>query len=368
MRWLAVTLLLCSACFETYDAPPEVASINLEQGLYDPQSGPLRLNFTEPVDLKTLRVTLFLGRTNAEQDLCEPDQAGALPDGCTDEARAVVGPCATTLDKADPDSRDELRFLCDGGIVTVGPDNSSLSIEPAINLTPFERYILRIDTGLTDAGGRARSVPLDVIFQVKSNLPCEPIDFESGWFFTIFDIQEPISAQFHFVFWIQVNDQTGQIRAYGSDIDPNDATVDPDTNRDFTQWYIDPFPPTGATIVAEGQVAEIDGAVVLVVFPFTLSVIQPRVEAPGAELNGRATERAVTGTNDPPGTTRQVIDGRLNGPAVFLGDGEGQMFLGAGAGGATFIRLNIAEAPDLRSILPKGVTVQDVVAPFSACQ
>jgi hypothetical protein len=364
---LALLTGALSGCLDDYDPPPELASINVAQGLYDPETGPLEVKLSEAVDVDTLVVTLFLGRTDKELDLCLAAE-GPLPAGCAEEARPVVGPCPVVFanGRRDEDDPTTLRFACEGGTLVLPKENDRFQLETAQPLVPYERYVLRLESGLADVTGRARRTPLDVPFQVRSAVPCGPTGIESGFFFAVFDIEQPIAAQFHFVFWVQVKQETGEVRLYGADIDPKDTSIDSKVNRDFaTSWIVDPHPPTGATILASGQLANIDGADVLVVFPFTLAVAVPRVEAPGTELQGRFLRRAVAGA---PGGEREVIEGRLNGPAVFLGDGADRAAIGPGRGQALLFRLTPEEVPELAELLPMGVTVQDVAAPFGECE
>jgi len=357
---------LTAGCLADYDPPPELASINLEQGLFDPSRGPLKLALSEPVRLGTLNLALYLGRTNIEAVLCVKDDGGQLPPGCAEEAAPILGPCAANLRASEVTSDGGLRFTCPGGGFTVDANNAVLSLEPSLPLAPFERYALVLAPGLEDSAGRSRKTPLRVNFGVKSQIPCGPTDFQPGFFFTVFDIESPIASQFHFFFRIEVKATTGELNIFGADADPIDpAMTDQKIDRDARRWRADPMPGTGTTVEARGIVADVDGGRVMAVFPFTLDVAVPRVEAPGAELSGRFSMIEVP--NAPAGP-REVIAGRLSAPNVFLGAGAERAAVGPGRGTATIFRLRDDEAPPLASLLRAGRSIADVTAPFGECE
>ena len=358
-------ILVLGGCFPEYDPPPELREINLEQGLYDPSKGPLRLVFTEPVVLKTVELTLYLGRTDEDFRLCIPDEDGLLATGCNEEARVIIGPCKANPANARVDEAisDGLIFSCEGGEISLDSSNQVLSVYPQTSLAPFETYRVEVSAGLEDENGRNRKVPIGESFQVKSNIPCQATDFESGFFFSTFDIEAPARGQFHFLFWVQINSDTGQTKLYGSRLRAQDG-VDAATNRNYSEWRIDRDPTTGSTILATGQTARIGSEEVFAVYPFTLNVNQPRIIAPGVELSGQLILSAVTGAGP---EERDLVNGRLSGPQILLGEGADQSDLGAGYGTATMFRLLESEAPTLAEGLPSSISVQEAQAGFEPC-
>jgi hypothetical protein len=360
-----VVLMASLGCLPTYDPPPDLLQINIDKGLYDPSEGPLELIFTEPVKLKSVEITLYLGRTDEDFRLCLPDADGKLAKGCSEEAAIIIGPCRADPARAriDNTSADQLVFECNGGEMTLDGTNRRLSVLPQTSLAPFESYRLEVSAGLEDEAGRTRKVPVSTSFQVKSNIPCEPTDFESGFFFSTFNIEAPARGQFHFLFWVQVDSQTGQTRLYGSRLRPKDD-IDPATNRNFADWYIDADPKTGSDILATGQTAKIGTEEVFAVYPFTLNVNQPRIIAPGVELSGQVSFSIVGGAST---DERDLISGRLSGPTILLGEGADQADLGAGYGTAIMFRLLSSEAPSFEEGIPRSVSVAEIQAPFDAC-
>ena len=351
-------------CFPEYDPPPELKFINLDQGLFDPSLGPLEFELSEPVILKTLTVSLYLGRMDEDFRLCFPDAKGELKQGCSEEAKLVIGPCSANPANAirETDSSNELSFSCDGGKITVDESKRIVRIETDSSLAPFETYRLVVASGLSDEVGRTRKVPIEETFQVKSNIPCQPTSFSSGFYFSTFDIEAPARGQFHFLFWIEVNPQTGQTKLYGSRLRPKD-NVDPTMNRNLVDWNIDRDPTTGSDILATGQTAELGQESVFSVFPFTLSVNQPRILASSVELSGQVTTMSANTSS----TSVKVINGRLTSPQIFLGEGAGQSDLGPGYGSATMIEIPVDEAPDLVDGLPSSVSVTEVQSAFGPC-
>ena len=351
-------------CFPEYDPPPELNFINVEQGLFDPASGPLEIGLSEPVILKTLTVSLYLGRTDEDFRLCFPDTEGNLKPGCTDEAVVVMGPCSANPANAvrDDDDSSGLSFSCEGGKITVDETKQRVKLETAASLAPFETYRLVIASGLSDEIGRTRKVPIEETFQVKSNIPCQPTSFSSGFYFSTFDIEAPARGQFHFLFWIETNADTGQTRLYGSRLRPKDD-VDPALNRNIADWNVDRDPKTGSDILATGQTAELGQEAVFAVFPFTLSVNQPRILASNVELSGQVTLMESSTSS----TSVKVINGRLTSPQIFLGEGSGQSDLGPGYGSATMIEIPTDQAPALADGLPSSITVEEAQADFGPC-
>ncbi len=368
-RALLLPTALLLACPQPYDPPPDIDALNIDRGLYDPTTGPLQITFSEPVLLRSMTIALRLDRHTIEYDACVEKEDGSLPEGCAEAATAILGPCTLSGATADPDHRDPdtFKFNCDGGNITVSADQKIVTLEPNTTLTPYERYSIDVDAGLEDADGRVRGVGIREVFQVASNIACGPTTFESGMFFAIFDIEVPIPAQFHFFFWSEVNPDTGQLRAFGADADPHDEMTDTKLNRVPSDWFADTRAEGGAIVEATGQVATVDGDTVVVVFPFDLRVAVPPVLAPGAELNARVSRGEVAGTPAPMGDT-DLIAGRLFGPKVFFGEGADQSDLGMGNGTVRMFRINdLSNIPSKPELLRRGVTVEDIEAPFPPC-
>ena len=362
MRIFAVAALLgsclLSAC-ETYEAPPKIQNINLVRDTYDRDSGPLRIEFEKPLDPSTVKLSVYLDRSNAEQDLCRPN-GETMPDGCTLEAPIVAGPCERRpdLEFRLEDPTQGRAYSCEGATLIVSPDESTLQVELATALTPFERYVLVFEPGLTGADGRRSKNAIVRRFQAAGAFALAPIDFEPGMFFTVFDVDAPVKKQFHFFFYLTVNKATGQFQIFGADVDPNDDTVLPEVNRNPADWYTDPNPPTGAVISAQGQIGDTPSGRLVAVFPFFLKIIQPAVEAVDTELSGKLEVGLVP---EAPQVEREIIQGSMFAARVYLGEGESRAELGAGSGRLTMFRLTEEEAPPVEALLPEGVRLEDVL-------
>lgn len=348
MRGPLLAVVVLAACGETYDPPPDVLSTNLVNGVFDLDSGALRVELTEPVDEETLRVRLLTGRYGTEQEVCLAGGDGRLPDGCGRAAELVAG---------------------DGDRVTV-EDQRVVLVDAADRLRPFGLYVLLIDAGLTDDAGRRRKVPIDLRFQVAGDFEQAPTDFEPGMFLARLEVEKPIGTKVHFFFWIAVAAETGLARIWGCDADPKDPDVREMTSTDLHPDVWDPLPgpPGGYPIVAEGQVADTEQGRVVVLFPFDLITTGPAVTIEQAEFQGALTVESVEhGFSDilsarmGPAGDREVVKGQLSAPASYLGEGAETAPLGPGQGPLAFYRLTEEEQPPLESILPAGVTSAQVL-------
>lgn len=338
-----------------------------ERGIYDPSSGPLVLEFSEPIVPASLRLRLRLDRANPERDVCREREDEDLPAGCTEPARTIVGDCVVDparAERPEPGSTST-RYPCGtGGSFRLESDGSRVTVEPEVSLVPFERYALEVDPGLEDHDGRVRNVGSAIPFQVASEYPLAPTSFQGGMFFTVFEIDVPVAVEFDFLFWIEVQKDTGEVRLFGSDIDPNDPSIDPKTNRDPADWHPDPNQPSGASIDTRGQVVDSESGPLLVAFPFLLEVHVPAIDAPGVELNARFSDAAFPGAPTPP-EIRQRADGRIFAPRVYLGLDDERAFAGEGRGTVKLYRLTAEEAPPLETLMPTGRNADEIRNTFS---
>lgn len=350
-----------AGCLEDYVPPPSVASINAEQGLYDPEAGPLEMRFTAPLRASTLSVSIRLDRRDGAGRLCLPSAAGALPAGCRAPSEVVLGPCAVDPRRATRLAGSQVRYECDGGAIALDAEQQRIAFDPEQRLVPYQSYVVLVEPGLEDKLGRRRRIGSEVRFQVKGRFPLAPSDFMPGMFFAVFDIVEPVTAQVRFFLWFELKPSTGETRIFGASIKPNGPEVDRLTDRDPSHYHPEPNPPAGASLLASGQIAAAAEGRTLVIFPFPLSVAVPRVEAAGTELSGRIERAMFTGA---PAGERDVIGGRMSAASVFLGDGPDRSPVGAGTGRFSMFRMTDAEAPPLSAILPRGRTEADVHGSF----
>ncbi len=357
--WLPIAVTGLILGCETYVAPPAIESLNVQAGVFDPALGPLEVRFSGAVDLSTVDLSVLVDRRSREGALCLPE-GGALPAGCASEATRALGPCKLASSPSERTDDGRTRFRCTGGSVIASTDRRALTLEVDGALVPFERYTVQLAPGLTGADGADTAVPAEARFSVKSDLPLAPTDLQPGMFFAVVDIFEPIPAQFHFWFWFAVKAETGEIRFYAADADPQDMSIDPKISRDPAQWKADPNPPSGAILSAAGQVADQGGQRLVRIFPFRLLVTVPPVEALATEISARITEGEFPGA---PPMTREILEGTMQSPAVFLGLDAERAALGSGRGAITMFRLTESEQPPFASILATGVTEDQVKNP-----
>jgi hypothetical protein len=358
---LALAGLAPSLACETYVPPPSVAATNLAAGgLLDPGAGALRLELSEPIDPATFTLSMRNDVRGLEGELCTADAGGALPEGCARVAEPVIAPCAldpTTAERAD----DGLRYVCTGGAVRVDAARRVIHVEPTQRYAPYGRYVVSIAAALAGDSGRRTGVPLEVVFQVAGDLPRAPTTFTSGQFFAVIDIFEPIPAQFQFFFFVAVRPETGELRFFAADADPNDASIDPKTNRDPKLWKVDVADTTGATLRADGQVADTANGQLLRIYPFTLLVKTPPVEGLGTEVTARVERGTIAGA---PAGDRDLITGTMSSPSVALGLDAERSDLGPGRGAIQLFRLAADEERPLESLLPVGADPAIIRAPF----
>lgn len=354
MRAALVLVVLCASC-EAYEAPPKIAAMTVTRGLYDPATGPFEVTLSAPVKLASVELTLRTDRRNLEGMTC-----AAGVDGCAAPSEVVLGPCKVEAAKAERvEGTDRVRYPCQGGAILTDASRTSVRLETVGNLVPYERYTLELAPGLEDDAGRVLHTGDLARFQVKGSYALAPTTFEKGMFFTIIDIDMPVRAQFQFAFWIDVKPETGEVRVFGTDIDPVDPTaIDPKTNRMPADWKTDPRPPTGTTIRASGQVTDSADGRLLIVYPFRLSVAVPRVEAPASEMSGRFDRAMPVGG---PMEDRDVVRGALFTPAVTLGEGAEAAAVGEGRGTLTMYRMTSTEQYPLTSL---GFTDAELAHPF----
>lgn len=330
-----------SAC-AAYDPPPELAGTNLEQGMHDTQAGPLRIELSEPVEPESLVVKLYLDRQSTERELCLSGADG-LPAGCEEEASLVVGP--------------------DDEAISLDEDETQVSVDLTGHLEPFERYVLMLEAGLADRLGNDRGVPLLVPFQAAGACAQAPTSFESGMFFAALTVAQPLPVTLLYYFWTQVDADTARLALWGAKAVLTDEEADPKTNRDLQVWEAHASPPLGYPLRANGQLCGSGDTLALELFPFDIEVQTPPATVLGLVYRGVLGARPVD--PGPPGE-RQSFSGSVFSPGVYLGVGEGRQEVGEGSGSLDFFRLGPGEAPPLTSVLPEGISEDDVAGIWDA--
>jgi len=347
-------LALCAStgCMEDYDPPAELASTNIQRGLFDLAQGDLVVELTEPVVEETLRVRLLSGVYGTEGDVCRKGSAGGLPGGCDGEAAELVKPASERIRVA---SRRVIRIQVDDLLV------------------PFGLYVLLVDAGLEDDGGRRRRVPIDLRFQVQGDIAENSTDLEPGMWFARTEVQKPLPTKVHFFFWMAVDQANGRLKIWGCDADPIDRSIKESDVTDINPEIWDPIPDPSESLgypleIGSGTVADTDQGRIFVFEPFDLVTTGPPVTISQGEFQGTLYEESVehgfsemlSAKTGPPGV-REVVKGQLSAPETFLGSGPDAVPLGEGQGPFAFYRLAEDEQPPLEDILPLYVTPEKVL-------
>jgi hypothetical protein len=184
----AAALGLASGC-ETYNPPPEVEILPPQGGQWFPES-PLVLQFSEPIDVATLRFDVWPVSLDIEGNL-------------KSDAVAVARDCTPSQGE------------CGGLTMTMSEDLTKLTLDQGD--TFLERlaspYFVDVAPGLADLRGRERKVPTRLIFQVDpvSSAGNVDITLNSGVFSISADLGDVLAGTFlRMVADMRIDPDTGE--------------------------------------------------------------------------------------------------------------------------------------------------------------
>jgi hypothetical protein len=307
---LALAALACTP----YDPPPDV-SLEAPPGGTFVVGTPLRLTFSEPVDPSTLVVRIWPNVRDLE---------GELPPGTEPllECPWVMAPCGTTELVADDDTL--------AASATIRLDRAGLG-------RPNVPLLLEVTSGLTDATGAKRDVPVWFAFQFKPLIGMneDPVDFDNGIYLIVAEIDDPIPATLHLITDLVVIPD-GRLALAGGKGKVVDGA--PKNTHEISEVYIDPT-ANGFVAFTQGFVFLTEGERFLETEPLDLRVQNGNIVVAIKEL--RLTAKVV----DEGGVDR--LDGIMSFSELVLNpDFNGGYVYPAGQTSFDSLRIPDADVPE----------------------
>lgn len=288
---LSMALVLAVSGCQTYDSPPRPAIQGLTDGTLPDPSAPLVIRFSEPVNVKTLKVKVVKLVTDIEGNLGDED---------TDPN--------TSLDLLYSFSETEES----GGVGEVSQDRTTLSIRFDATPPTGPSLAVLVEPGLSDDTGHKTGVRKRLVFGYKFD--CGGVSatsaFPSGVYFFVVNVEKPIQTQIQLYADIRVDESTGNVLAEFTNADrnpdPNRCTpacmtteacrllpapqcVIPSTKAgdddEYPDWVANAVPPTGYFFSATGCVSAKDGVVRFANVPTDVTIQSPAVTVIGIQLS-----------------------------------------------------------------------------------
>jgi hypothetical protein len=300
MKRLGSSILLLSAALHVgcvvYDAPPAPYIEGGEDGVLEDPKAPLVISFAESVDPSTVDVKVIRLVTDVEGNLGDED--------------------------ADDETDLNILFSHDplgevGGTAEFVENNSELVITPNAPLPIGSKLAVIVEKGLKDLNGNVTKTRKRLTFGYSFKLECNAPSavFDSGYYFMLADITQPLKVQVQLWAYFEIDPVTGAVRGQCTNADRN-----PDPNRcptpckstevcrllpepacvagseragtvdEHSDYVPNAIPPTGFSFSIEGCVQDQpDGSAVFVTAPTEVIVQQPAVTLRnvtlGASLN-----------------------------------------------------------------------------------
>ncbi len=282
---------------EVYDAPPRVSIVGAVEGVLSGDGTSLDLELSEGVDPATLRIKVVRLETDIE---------GMLADEDADEA-TVLTPLFEWVGDAS-----EAGGVATGGtgeLVRVEGKARALRIRPTGSFPVGPKLAVLVEPGLADLAGNTTGPRERIAFSYQ--FTCQggvgTQVFESGVYFFLLDVVQPVGVQIQLFVSFSVDPVTGQLIATATNADrdreqecpmacdpdsevcrllPEPACVAPSTKAGSVDEYSDFVPnvepPVGYSFVLQGCAQDLgaDKAGVATL-PAELVVQQPAVTASG---------------------------------------------------------------------------------------
>lgn len=279
-----------SAC-DVFDPPPTARIVGLQEGTLSDSSAPLVVSFSEPVVLESLKLEVVRLATDVEGNLGDEDD--------------------------DPSTGLDLlyRFTDAGeelGFGAVAPDRKSISITFSETPPIGESLAVLVEPGLRDAEGNETAtrerLPFGYSFGCDDAGPTDA--FQSGVYFFLVDVEQPVPTQIQLYADIRVDPATGLVRAQFTNADrnpdpsrcspacdaseacrtlPSKACVIPSTRAgiddEFPDWVPNAVLPAGFSFYLDGCVLDRgDGTVAFTNKPADVDISSPDVTVVGIQL------------------------------------------------------------------------------------
>jgi hypothetical protein len=324
-----------------FDAPPEVTIEGLTDGLLSDPTAPIVLAFSKPPVPSTVR--LEIAKYIVDSNGLLGDQPGN-----------TLGMPLQTLFTHDPVDDDS------GGSDVLAPDGSTMTITLSVPPPVGGQLVVLVEPGLSDEAGTVTRVRRELVFGYASTLSCDaPVQtFQSGTYFFLVSVVEPVNVQIQLFGQIDVDPATGAFNSVftkakrnpdpsrcdppcpSTDVCqllPSQACVIPSTVAgsvdDFSDYVPNPDAPTGFSFANTGCTVQ-QGAMTA---SFATAPADVQVEMPMVTL--RNTSLSSSFAPDSTGTLRGT--GSLTADAVLLGTVDS----GMGQGNLTARSIAPADVP-----------------------
>ncbi|MBX3209456.1 MAG: hypothetical protein KF764_30765 [Labilithrix sp.] len=326
----AAVLIAAAASCERYEAPPRPTIEGLTSGILDDPRAPVVIDFGTPIDPDTLFVKIAL---------FEPDVEGALGDEDADpdtELRVLV--------RRDPLEGD----LAARADIDAAAGRLTLVLDAALPVGP--KLVLLVEGGLRSPTGTVSRHRVRVPFSYVVKCAEGASTFESGTYFVLLDVEQPLGTQIQLLAYIDVDPATGALVGQFTNADrnveqkcptacpstdvcrllPSPECVAPSTRagsiEEWPDFVPNAPPPTGYSFLVQGCAVDDGAASGVLTAPTTMVVESPKVTVEGLTM----TASFAAGAD---GIVRAT--GSLTADVVRLGTNP----LGAGKGSMAAVRL-----------------------------
>jgi hypothetical protein len=290
---LATALLAGPGCAE-YLGPPEITLEGADNShLADPKA-PIVLTFSKPADPATVKIEIARLTTDVEGNLGDED--------------------------SDPNTSLDVLFSTDpvegdtGGFAVLSADGTSLKIKPSAAFPVGASLVLLIEKGFSDTAGHATTVRRKIPFSYQFDLKCDKPTtvFQSGTYFFLAVVTEPIPAQVKLFTAIDLDPATGAFvgRFTNSLRNPDPKRCSPECPADkvcsllptqrcvvpseragtvdeFPDFLPNSMPPTGFSFQSTGCVIDQpDGTTAFITAPTDVVVVSPPVTLRNTQITG----------------------------------------------------------------------------------
>lgn len=326
---LLVVLFAILASCQTYEPPPTVSIDFLVSGVLTDARAPLDLELGQPVDLSTLHMKVAFYDVDIE---------GNLPD-----------------EDDDPTNDDQLRVIVShdpgsdfGGHAVITPDQAAMQFFPDSAFPVGPKLVLLVEGGLTGTGGRVRNnrTRIPFSFAVTCTAGKRADKLQSGIYFVLLDVDQPLGSQIQLYGAIDVDPATGAFTSQFTNADRN-----PDNSRcgnacasteacrtlpaqdcvipsqragtvdEYPDFVPNQAPPTGYSFTVEGCAIDEGNGAGIITAPATMVVQQPAVTVEGLTMTAFFAPDA---SGVPRATGSLVADGVLL-DNTNIGAGKGNM-------------------------------------------
>lgn len=283
----AIAIAAAASC-ERYDPPPRPAIEGLKEGLLGDPRAPLVIDFGTAIDPETLFVKVALFEADVEGNLRDED---ADPDT---ELRVLV-----RRDPLDGDLGAKAEVDAAGGRLTLVLD-SALPVGP--------KLVLIVEGGLRSPSGSVSRYRVRVPFSYTVKCAAGASAFESGTYFVLLDVEQPLGTQIQLLAYIDVDPDTGALVGQFTNADRNPEQKCPSpcpaddvcrllpapecvlpstragTVDEWPDFVPNAPPPTGYSFLVQGCSVDDGAASGVLTAPATMVVESPAVTVEGLTM------------------------------------------------------------------------------------